>query len=103
MGVDTKKDYEDPRLLPCALCGGKAYYKRTVLWRGCNSTGEAPEGAEIVEVKEPLSGNPPKLYRWEKYGYAVHCLTPKCGCRTARNGYKTLDEAVEAWNGNRRK
>lgn len=46
---------------------------------------------------------PPVKYFWEKYGYSVHCMTPKCGCRVAHNGYKTLEEAIDSWNSNRKK
>ncbi len=95
------KDAEDPRILPCALCGGKACYNEVVICRGFNKSGNLPEDAKLTKTRRPLSGNPPLVYEWERIGYNIHCLTPHCGNRTALGGKRTLEEAIEKWNSNR--
>ena len=77
----SKEDHEDSRIKACKFCGGKAYWVDVVICRSANKTGDLPEGAVLSETKETLSGG--KVYFWERHGYGIHCLTPKCPARTA--------------------
>ena len=88
--------HEDSRLLPCPICGKQAYWRRIRLSSGFNRTGIAPENATITEEKVTMSGE--KLYQWERHGYAIHCLTKKCRCRTPLTGKIGLEEAISEWN-----
>ena len=93
------ESFSDSRILPCPICGKEAFWRRITIGSGMNRTGNAPEGAEIIEERVSLSGR--KIYRWERIGYAIHCKTPKCRCRTPLGGYRTLEEAIDFWNSKR--
>ncbi len=105
--VINEKEKTDDRLLPCALCGGQAFYRNNiVIGRGSTGRGDPPEGTVAVkEIRNPAYGHQsgafPTKKIWERRGYGVHCMTPNCGRRTVLGGKRTLEEAIEAWNGNR--
>ena len=91
------EDKEDERIQECSICGGKAYWKEFVINRGFNKTGILPRDGDVfVDEKKTVSGR--IIYYWERYGYSIHCMTPKCPCRAVHNGYLTLDEAIDKWN-----
>ncbi len=91
--------HEDERILPCPICGKQAYWRKIRLSQGSNRTGTAPRNAFVTEEKLTLNGR--KIYHWERHGYAVHCMTENCRCRTPLKGKETLEEAIEDWNEHR--
>lgn len=97
--IDTTP-HKDERLLPCPICGGQTYWRKIRLSHGFNRTGIAPRNAFIAEERTTLGGQ--KLYLWERHGYAIHCMTKNCRCRTPLKGKELLEEAIAEWNTQRR-
>lgn len=95
------EEHEDGRILSCPFCNGKGYWKELIIAKGFNKRNILPEGAKETKRVRTAAG---KTYiYWERTGYGIHCMTPKCRCRTVPDGYRTLEEAIKAWNGGRNK
>ena len=97
MSKTIPEDHEDQRINPCRICGGQGYWRDYIIGRGTNKTGIFPKGAVLARERTAMAGF--KVYDWERHGFAIHCLTHKCLCRTAHVGFKTLEKAISAWNG----